>query len=160
MSEAYNASVRLYWLAKKTEGPNREFNIESKRNAVHDDYHTCLKLLAAYSRTHPASIVAYSIWGGRKRLGVKFQGKNVTVGVVKSGDIKAGIANELKNVPDLPKYLENEMGFTIANLNEESFEKAYEQLRKIESENRMKIDPEEAKNWWRQTLTRRFVPEQ
>ena len=140
----------MYWLAKKTEGPNREFNIESKRLAVHDDYHTCLRLLAAYSRTHPASIVAYAIWGGRKTLGLKFQGKNVTVGVVKGGDIKAGITSEVMNVPDLPKYLENSMGFTLANLNEQSFEKAYNQLKKIESANQIKIEPDEAKNWWKQ----------
>ena len=140
----------MYWLAKKTEGPNREFNIESKRLAVHDDYHTCLRLLAAYSRTHPASIVAYAIWGGRKTLGLKFQGKNVTVGVVKGGDIKAGITSEIMNVPDLPKYLENSMAFTLANLNEESFEKAYNQLKKIESANQIKIEPDEAKNWWKQ----------
>jgi hypothetical protein len=149
MSDAYNASVRLYWIAKKTEGPNREFNIESKRMAVHDDYHTCLRILATYSRTHNAPIVAYAIWGGRKRLGLKFQGKNLTVGVVKGGDVKAGITSEVNTVPDLRKYLENAMGFTLANLNEESFQKAYEQLKKIESENQIKIDPEEAKKWWR-----------
>jgi len=147
MSEAYNTSVKLYWMAKKTDEPNREFNVESKRAAVHDDYHTCLRLLTTYSRTHDVSIVAYAIWGGRKRLGLKFHGKNVTVGVVKGGDIKAGVTREIKNAFELQRYLENTMGFTIANLNEEIFEKAYEQLKKIESETQIKIDPEETKKW-------------
>jgi len=147
MSEAYIESVRLYWMAKKTGEPNREFNVESKRLAVHDDYHACLRLLATYSRTHDVSLVAYSIWGGRKTLGLKFQGKNVTVGVVKGGDIKMGMTSEVRNVFDLRRYLENEMGFTVANLNEEIFEKAYRQLKRIESETRIKIDPEETKRW-------------
>ncbi|HXZ89591.1 MAG TPA: hypothetical protein VEG61_00895 [Candidatus Dormibacteraeota bacterium] len=147
MSEAYNTSVKLYWMAKKTDEPNREFNVESKRAAVHDDYHTCLRLLTTYSRTHDVSIVAHAIWGGRKRLGLKFHGKNVTVGVVKGGDIKAGVTREIKNAFELQRYLENTMEFTIANLNEEIFEKAYEQLKKIESETQIKIDPEETKKW-------------
>jgi hypothetical protein len=39
----------------------------------------------------------------------------------------------------------------VANLNEEIFEKAYNQLRKIESETQIRIDPEETKKWplWR-----------
>jgi len=147
MAEAYNTSVRLYWMAKKTEEPNREFNVESKRMAVHDDYHACLRLLATYCRTHDVPIVAYSIWGGRKTLGLKFQGKNVTVGVVKGGDIRTGITNEVRNVFDLRRYLENAMGFTVANLNEETFEKAYDQLKRIESETQIKVDPEEMKKW-------------
>jgi hypothetical protein len=154
MSEAYWNSVKLYWMAKNTEGPNREFNVESKRVAVHDDYHACLKLLATYCRTHDASIVAYAIWGGRKTLGLKFYGKNLTIGVVRGGDIKKGITSEVKHVPDLRKYLENEMGFTVANLNEETFEKAYEQLRKIESVTETKIDPEESKKWFTQLYHR------
>jgi len=147
MSEAYNTSVKLYWMAKDTEAPNREFNVESKRAAVHDDYYTCLRLLTTYTRTHDKSIVAYTIWGGRKRLGLKFQGKNVTVGVVKDDDIKVGVTREIKNAFELRKYLENTLGFTMANLNEQLFEKAYEQLKKIESETQTRIDPEEIKKW-------------
>ena len=147
MSEAYNASVRLYWMAKNTDASNREFNVDSKRAAVHDDYHACLRLLTTYTRTHDVSIVAYAIWGGRKRLGLKFQGKDVTVGVVKGGDIKVGVTREVRNAFDLQRYLENTIGFTIGNLNEEIFSKAYEQLKKIESETQIKIDPDEAKKW-------------
>jgi hypothetical protein len=147
MSEAYNTSVRLYWMAKNTDAPNREFNIESQRMSVHDDYHTCLILLAAYARTHEDSVVAYSIWGGRKRLGVRFQGKNMRVGVVKGGDVEVGVTHEIKSPYELRKYLQNTMGFTVANLNEEMFEKAYEQLKKIESEKKIRIDPEETKKW-------------
>jgi len=147
MSEAYDRSVKLYWMAKNTDAANREFNVESERAAVHDDYHACLRLLTTYTRTHDVSIVAYAIWGGRKRLGLKFDGKNVTVGVVKGDDIKAGVTREVKNAFELQRYLENTMGFTIANLNEEIFEKAYEQLKKIESETQIKIDPEETKKW-------------
>ena len=147
MSEAYNASVRLYWMAKNTDASNREFNVDSKRAAVHDDYHACLRLLTTYTRTHDVSIVAYAIWGGRKRLGLKFQGKDVTVGVVKGGDIKVGVTREVRNAFDLQRYLENTIGFTIGNLNEEIFAKAYEQLKKIESETQIKIDPDEAKKW-------------
>jgi len=147
MSEAYNASVRLYWMAKNTDASNREFNVDSKRAAVHDDYHACLRLLTTYTRTHDISIVAYAIWGGRKRLGLKFQGKDVTVGVVKGGDIKVGVTREVRNAFDLQRYLENTIGFTIGNLNEEIFAKAYEQLKKIESETQIKIDPDEAKKW-------------
>jgi hypothetical protein len=134
-------------MAKNTEASNREFNVESKREAVHDDYHACLRLLTTYSRTHDVSIVAYAIWGGRKKLGLKFQGKNVTVGVVKGDDIKVGVTREVKNSFELRRYLENTMGFTIANLNEGIFDKAYEQLKKIESETQIKIDPEETKKW-------------
>jgi hypothetical protein len=134
-------------MAKNTEAPNREFNVESKRAAVHDDYHACLRLLATYSRTHDTAIIAYAIWGGRKKLGLKFQGKNLTVGVVKDGDIKVGVTREIKNPFELRRYLENTMGFTIANLNEEIFEKAYKQLKKIESETHIRIDAEETKKW-------------
>jgi len=147
MSEAYNASVRLYWAAKETDAPNREFNVDSKRLSVHDDYHSCLKILAIYSRTHEASVVAYGIWGGRKRLGLKFQGRNVTIGVVKGGDVEVGVTHEIKSPSELRKFLENTMGFTVANLNEEMFEKAYEQLKKVESEKKIEIDPEETKKW-------------
>jgi hypothetical protein len=134
-------------MAKNTGPPNREFNVESKRAAVHDDYHACLRLLAHYSRTHDVSIVAYAIWGGRKKLGLKFHGKNVTIGVVKDDDINVGVTSEIKNPSELQRYLENKMGFTIANLNEEMFEKAYRQLKKIESETQTRIDPEESKKW-------------
>jgi len=147
MSEAYNRSVRLYWVAKKTQAPNREFNVESTRSTVHDHYHTCLRLLAIYSRTHDTSIVAYAIWGGRMKLGVKFHGKNVTVGVVKNGDVKVGVTREIKYASELQRYLETAMGFTIPNLNEKLFEQAYDQLKKIESETQMKIEPEETKKW-------------
>jgi hypothetical protein len=134
-------------MAKNTAAPNREFNVESERAAVHDDYYACLRLLTTYTRTRDVSIVAYAIWGGRKRLGLKFQGKDVTVGVVKDGDIKVGVTREVMHAFDLRRYLENTIGFTIANLNEEIFEKAYEQLKKIESEMQIKIDPEETKKW-------------
>jgi hypothetical protein len=147
MSEAYERSVRMYWMAKSTDAPNREFNVESKRMSVHDDYLTCLRILAAYSRTHEDSVVAYAIWGGRKRLGLKFQGKNVTIGVVKAGDVEMGITREVKSPFELRRYLENTMGFTVANLNEESFEKAYEQLKRIESEKKITIDRQETKEW-------------
>jgi len=157
MSEAYNTSVRLYWMAKNTETPNREFNVESKRAAVHDDYHDCLRLLATYSRTRDTSIIAYAIWGGRKRLGLKFRGKTLTVGVVKDGDIKAGVTREIKNPFELRRYLENTMGFTIANLNEEIFEKAYEQLKKIESEAQIRIEAGEAKKWSTQPYYQRPI---
>jgi hypothetical protein len=147
MSEAFKTSLRLYWMAKRTDVSNREFNVESKRAAVHDDYHACLRLLCSYCRRHDISIVAYSIWGGRKRLGVKFHGKNVTVGVVKEDDIAIGLTREVKNAFELRRYLENTVGFTVANLNEELFEKAYQRLKKIESQLRIKIDPEETKKW-------------
>jgi hypothetical protein len=147
MSETYNASVRLYWAAKNTDAPNREFNVDSKRLSVHDDYHACLKILAIYSRTHEESVVAYAIWGGRKRLGLKFQGRRVTIGVAKGGDVEVGVTHEIKSPSELRKFLENTMGFTVANLNEEMFEKAYEQLKKVESEKKIEIDPEEPKKW-------------
>jgi hypothetical protein len=150
MSEAYEASLKLYWIAKRTEAPNREFNVESERIAIHEDYHTCLRLLTTYARRHDASIVAYAIWGGRKKLGLKFHGNNVTVGVVKDDDIAVGVTREIKNPFELRKYLENAMGFTITNLNEEIFDKAYEQLKKIESRMQIKIDPEETKKWFTQ----------
>jgi hypothetical protein len=96
MSLAYKASVRLYWLAKKTAAPNREFNVESQRQSVQDQYCDCLRVLAMYSRTHDDAIVVFSIWGGRKRLGLKFQGRNVTIGVVKAGDIETGVTLKLR----------------------------------------------------------------
>jgi hypothetical protein len=147
MSEAYNTSVRLYWMAKNTDASNRQFNVESKKLDVHDDYLTCLRILVTYSRTHQDPVVAYAVWGGRKRLGLRFQGKNVTVGVVKGGDIERGATREVKNPFELRKYLENTMAFTVANLNEEMFEKAYEQLKNIESEKKIIIDPQETKKW-------------
>jgi hypothetical protein len=147
MSLAYKASVRLYWLAKRTAAPNREFNVESQRQSVQDRYCECLRVLAMYSRTHEDSIVAYSIWGGRKRLGLKFHGNNVTIGAIRAGDIDTGVTHEIKNPFELRKYLENTMGFTLANLNEELFEKAYERLKKIEYEKKIVIDREETKQW-------------
>jgi hypothetical protein len=147
MSEAYNMSVKLYWMARDTDAPNREFNIESQKMSVHEDYLICLKILATYGRTHDDSVVAYAIWGGRKRLGLKFQGKNVTIGVVKDRQIEMGVTREVKSLFHLRKYLENTMGFTPANLNEQIFEKAYEQLKRIEQEKKIKIDLEETKKW-------------
>jgi len=147
MSETYKMSVRMYWMAKNTDAPNREFNVESQKMSVHDDYLACLRILAAYSRTHEDSVVAYAIWGGRKRLGLKFQGKNVTIGVVKAGDVEMGVTREVKSPFELRRYLENTMGFTVANLNEEIFEKAYEQLKRIESEKKITIDRQETKEW-------------
>lgn len=147
MSEAYKASVRLYWTAKNTDAANREFNIESKRMSVHDDYLTCLKILTAYARTHKNSVLAYSIWGGRKKLGLKFQGRNVTIGDVKGSEILVGVTREVKNPFELRRFLENTMGFTVSNLNEEIFEKAYEQLKRIESEKKITIDLEAIKEW-------------
>ena len=78
-------------MAKKTDAPNREFNVESESLSVHDDYLACLRILALYSRTHEDSVVAYAIWGGRKKLGLKFQGRNVTIGGVTGGDIPIGV---------------------------------------------------------------------
>jgi len=127
-------------MAKNTDAPNREFNVESERISVHDDYLTCLRILADYSRTHEDSVVAYAIWGGRKRLGLKFQGRNVTIDVVKDGDIEVGVTHEVKSPFELRRYLENTMGFTPENLNEQIFEKAYEQLKRIESERKIIID--------------------
>ena len=147
MSEAYRDSVRLYWMAKNTDATNRQFNVESKRMSVHDDYLTCLRILAAYGRTHEDSVIAYAIWGGRKRLGLKFQGRNVTIGVVKGDDIPVGVTNESSNSIVLRRYLENTMLFSLVNLNETVFEKAYQQLRKIESEKKIKIEHEETKKW-------------
>ena len=147
MSEAYRASVRLYWMAKNTDAANREFNVESKRMCVQDDYLTCLRILAAYTRTHEDSVLAYAIWGGRKRLGLKFQGRNVTIGDVKGSEIRVGVTREVKNPFELRRFLENTMGFTVSNLNEEIFEKAYDQLKRIESEKKITIDPQEVKEW-------------
>jgi hypothetical protein len=147
MSEAYKSSVRLYWMAKETDEPNRAFNVESERLSVHENYHNCLRILAIYSRTHRGSVVAHGIWGGRKILGLKFQGKNVTIGLVQRGRIERGITHEIKNPYDLRRYLENTVGFTVANLNEQTFKKALEQLKKIESERKIKISPEETKKW-------------
>jgi len=147
LSEAYEAGVKLYWMAKDTDASNREFNIESQRMAVHDDYLTCLRILTAYARTHKDSVLAYSIWGGRKRLGLKFQGKNVTIGGVKGGEIPVGVTREVKNPFELRRFLENTMGFTVSNLNEQSFEKAYEQLKKIELEKEITISAEAVKEW-------------
>jgi hypothetical protein len=147
MSEAYKTSVGLYWMAKNTDAPNREFNVESMSMSVHDDYMTCLRILAAYGRTHEDSVLAYAIWGGRKKLGLKFQGRNVTIGDVKGGDIPVGVTREVKSPFELTKFLENTMGFTVSNLNEEIFEKAYEQLKRIESEKKITISREDAKEW-------------
>ena len=147
MSEAYKASVKLYWMAKETDASNREFNIESQRTSVHDDYLTCLRILTAYARTHEDSVSAYSIWGGRKRLGLKFQGRNVTIGGVKGREIPVGVTREVKNPFELRKFLENTMGFTVSNLNEQSFDRAYEQLKKIESEKEITISVEAVKGW-------------
>jgi hypothetical protein len=147
MSEAYHRSVELYWMAKSTDESNREFNVEMKRLAVHDDYHACLRILATYSRTHEDSVTAYSIWGGRKRLGLKFQGRNVTIGVMKGDDIPVGVTSEIRNPFELKRYLENTMLFSLVNLNETIFEKAYEQLKKIEAEKKIRIDRDETKKW-------------
>ncbi len=147
MSEAYHSSVKLYWMAKKTDATNREFNVDSVKMAIQDNYLACLKILASYSRTHEDSVLAFGIWGGRKSLGLKFQGKNVRIGSVKGGDIPVGLNREVKSPFELRKFLENTMGFTVANLNEESFEKAYDHLKKIESEKKITIDREETKEW-------------
>ena len=147
MSESYKSSVDLYWMAKRTDESNRAFNVESERQSVHENYHTCLRILAIYTRTHGDSVVAYGIWGGRKILGLKFQGRNLTIGVVEGGNIERGITHEVKNPYDLRRYLENTIGFTVANLNEQTFKKAYEQLKKIESERNIRIAPEEVKKW-------------
>ncbi len=147
MSEAYRRSVELYLMAKKTTDSNTQFNIDSKRISVHEDYLDCLRLLSTYARMHDVSVVACSIWGGRKRLGIKFQGKNVTVGVLRGGDVGVGMTHELKSPYEIQKFLENTMRFTVANLNEELFEKAYEQLKRIESDKKILIEPEETKKW-------------
>jgi hypothetical protein len=139
--------VKLYWMAKNTDASNREFNIESERISVHDNYLTCLRILTAYARTHKESVLAYSVWGGRKRLGLKFQDRNVTIGDVKSGEVPLGVTREVKNPFELRRFLENTMGFTVSNLNEQSFEKAYEQLKKIESEKEITISVEAVKEW-------------
>jgi hypothetical protein len=39
------------------------------------------------------------------------------------------------------------MGFVLANLNDLAFEKAYGQLKRIEVEKRIRIDPQEPKQW-------------
>jgi hypothetical protein len=147
MSEEYHSGLKLYLMAKRTDSPNREFNIESAKMSIHDNYLACLRILTAYGRTHKDTVVAYAIWGGRKRLGLKFQGKNVTIGVVKDDDIEVGVTHEVKNPFELRRYLENTMRFTVANLNQEIFEKAYQQLRRIESEKKITISSEETKEW-------------
>jgi hypothetical protein len=147
MSKAYRRSVELYLMAKKTTDTNTQFNIDSERISVHEDYIDCLRLLATYARMHDVSVVACGIWGGRKRLGIKFQGKNVTVGVLRGGDVGIGMTHELKSPFEIQKFLENAMRFTVANLNEELFEKAYEQLKRIESDKKILIEPEETKKW-------------
>ena len=134
-------------MAKKTDASNKEFNVDSTMMSIQENYLTCLKILASYTRTHEDSVMAYAIWGGRKRLGLKFQGKNVTIGSVKGGDIPVGVTREVKSPFELRKFLQNTMGFTVANLNEESFARAYEQLKRIESEKRITIDREETKEW-------------
>ena len=134
-------------MAKETDASNREFNVESEKAAIHDNYLDCLRILAAYTRAHEGTVLAYSIWGGRKRLGLKFQGRNVKIGSVKDGDIPVGVTREIISPMALRRYLENTMGFTIANLNEEIFEKAYEQLKRIESEKKITIDLQETKAW-------------
>ena len=80
-------------------------------------------------------------------LGLTFQDRNVTIGIVEGGRIERGITREIKNPYDLRRYLENTVGFTVANLNERTFEKALEQLKKIESEWNIEISPEETKKW-------------
>jgi len=147
MSERYGASVKLYWLARKTVGANSEFNVNAQKAAVHDDYNSCLRLLSFYSRTHEVPLVTYAIWGRRRTMGLKFAGKTVTVGLVRNGEISVGLTHEIENSHELQRYLENRLAFTIANLNEELFEKAYEQLKKIESETGIIIDSEEMKRW-------------
>ena len=63
------------------------------------------------------------------------------------GDIPIGVLREVKNPYELKKFLENTMGFTVENLNEGIFEKASEQLKKIESEKKITIDREGTKEW-------------
>jgi hypothetical protein len=135
-------------MAKNTDAANREFNVESERISVQDDYLNCLRILAAYARTHEDSVLAYAIWGGRKRLGLKFQGRNVKIGDVKDNEVPVGVTREIKNPFELRKFLENTMGFTVSNLNEELFEKAYEQLKRIESEKKTTIDEQGVKEWY------------
>jgi hypothetical protein len=147
MSTAYKRSVDLFWMAKKTTGINAKFNVDSGRVTLQESYLNCLRLLATYARTRDDSVVACAIWGGRKRLGVKFQGRKVTVGVVKAGDVALGVTHELKSPFEVRKFLVNAMRFTVGNQNEELFEKAYEQLKKIETEKNILIEPEETKKW-------------
>jgi hypothetical protein len=71
----------------------------------------------------------------------------VTIGVVKSDNIPVGVTNEIRNPFELKRHLENTMLFSLANLNETIFEKAYQQLKKIESEKKIRIDLEETKKW-------------
>ena len=149
MSEAYKRSVELYRMAKNTTDTNTQFNIDSARASVHENYLQCLKLLAAYTRNHNDQVVAGTIWGGRKKLGVKFEGKNVTVGVVKAGAINVGITHELKTPSEIRKFLENTLRFAVENLNEGLFDEAYTRLKKIEAEKKILIEPEETKKWRR-----------
>ena len=90
-------------------------------------------------------------------MGLKFHGKDVTVGVVKNDDIDVGVTREIKNPYELQHYLENRMGFTIANLNEQLFERASERLMKIESDLKIRIDPEETKKWFTQPYHQRHI---
>lgn len=147
MSEAYKRNVDLYWMAKNTADINTQFNVDSVRVSIQESYLNCLRLLATYARTHNDSVIAFAIWGGRKRLGIKFEGKKVTIGVVKAGDIEMGVAHELKSPFEVEKFLVNAMRFTLGNQNEEMFERAYTQLKKIESEKKFLIEPEETKKW-------------
>ena len=66
---------------------------------------------------------------------------------MKSNDIPVGVTNEIRNPFELRRYLESTMRFTLANLNEQIFEKAYEQLKKIESEKKIRIEHDEIKRW-------------
>jgi hypothetical protein len=147
MSTEYKRSVDLFWMAKKTTDVNTRFNVDSERVSIQESYLNCLRLLAAYARARDDPVVACAIWGGRKKLGVKFQGRKLTVGVVTAGDIKVGITHELKSPFEIKKYLVNAMRFTLGNQNEELFEKAYKQLKKIETEKNILIEPEETKKW-------------
>jgi hypothetical protein len=72
---------------------------------------------------------------------------STTTGVLKDGDIEAGVAHEVKSPFEPRKYLENTMRFTVTNLCEEIFEKACEQLKRIESERKITISPEVTKEW-------------
>ena len=116
MAEAYKRTLQLYSMAKNTADSNTLFNVDSQRLSIQEDYLSCLRLLATYARTHDGSVIAWAIWGRRKRLGLKFQGRNLTVGAVKAGDIEVGITHELKSPFEIQKFLENTMQFTNENL--------------------------------------------
>jgi hypothetical protein len=147
VSTAYKRTVDLFWMAKKTTDVNTKFNIDSERVSIQEAYLNCLRLLSTYARARDDSVVACSIWGGRKRLGIKFQGRRVTIGVMKAGDVEIGLTHELKSPFEVRKFLVNSMRFTIGNQNEELFEKAYKQLENIEAEKGIRIEPEETKKW-------------